>query len=96
LKIEAARLQEKANLYKSFLNFQNNLSIMDLEKENVQLAKQNLEIASERFKQGLSNYIEYRTVEQSYEDAVYRLSQAAYTTKVSELTYLKEQGMLVH
>ena len=96
LRLESTRLQEKSNLYKAFLDFQNNLNIVDIEGQSVQMAKQNLEIASERFKVGLSNYIEYRTVEQSYEDAVYRLSQAAYNTKLSELTYLKEQGQLVH
>jgi len=53
-------------------------------------------IAAQRFKLGLSNYIEYRTVEQSYEDAEYRLSQAAFNAKISELNYLKEQGLLIH
>lgn len=95
LRLEASRLLEKSNLYKAFLNFQNNLNIMTVQKQSVQLAKENLKIASERFRQGLSNYIEYRTVEQSYEDAVYRLSQASFNTKLSELSYLKEQGMLV-
>jgi len=96
LRIDAVKLQEKSNLYKAYLNFQNNLDIIGIEGQSVQMAKQNLQIASERFKIGLSNYIEYRTVEQSYEDAVYRLSQAAYATKLSELNYLKEQGLLVH
>jgi outer membrane protein len=95
-RLEAARLQEKANLYQAFLSFQNNLNIIDIEKQSVQLANQNLTIAALRFKQGLSNYIEYRTVEQSYEDAQYRLSQAAFNTKLSELNYLKAQGLLVH
>ena len=95
-RLEAARLQEKANLYQAYLSFQNNLNIIDIEKQSVELANQNLTIAALRFKQGLSNYIEYRTVEQSYEDAQYRLSQAAFNTKLSELNYLKAQGLLVH
>ncbi len=96
MRLEATKLQEKGNLYKAFLSFQNNLNIIDIEKQSVQMANQNLLIAAQRFKQGLSNYIEYRTVEQSYEDAQYRLSQAAYNTKLSELNYLKAQGLLVH
>lgn len=95
-RIQGTELQEKSNLYKAFIGFQNNLNIMDIEKQSVQMANDNLKIAAERFKVGLSNYIEYRTVEQSYEDAVYRLSQALYNTKLSELIYLKEQGLLVH
>jgi outer membrane protein len=96
LRLEASRLQEKANLYQAFLSFQNNLNIIEIEKQSVDLANQNLTIAAMRFKQGLSNYIEYRTVQQSYEDAQYRLSQAAFNTKISELNYLKAQGLLVH
>lgn len=95
-RLENTKIQEKSNLYKAFLGFQSNLDIMEIEKQSVQMARDNLNVASERFKIGLSNYIEYRTVEQSYEDAVYRMSQASYNTKVSELIYLKEQGMLVH
>jgi outer membrane protein TolC len=95
-RLEAARLQQKSNLYQAYLSFTNNLNIIDIEKQSVQLASQNLSIAALRFKQGISNYIEYRTVEQSYEDAQYRLSQAAFNTKLSELNYLKAQGLLVH
>ena len=96
IRYEAAKLQERADLYKAYLSFQNNLTIVEIERKSVELANQNLTIASERFKQGLSNYIEYRTVQQSYEDAQYRLSQAAYNVKVSELNYLRVQGLLVH
>jgi hypothetical protein len=35
-------------------------------------------------------------VEQSYEEAQFRLSQAAFNTKLSELNYLKVQGLLIH
>ncbi len=96
LRLEASDLQEKSNLYKAFLSFQNNLKIVEIEKQSVQLASQNLFIAAQRFKQGLSNYIEYRTVMQSYADAQYQLSQAAYNTKLSELNFLKAQGLLVY
>ena len=95
-RLEQTRLQQKANLYQAYLSFTNNLNIIEIEKQSVDFANQNLGIAALRFKQGLSNYIEYRTVEQSYEDAQYRLSQAAFNTKLSELNYLKAQGLLVH
>jgi outer membrane protein len=96
LKLDAAKLQEKANLYKAYFNFRNNLNVIEIEKQSANLANQNLMIAAQRFKLGLSNYIEYRTVEQSYETTTYRLSQAAFNTKISELNYLKAQGLLVH
>jgi outer membrane protein len=94
--LDAATLQEKASLFKAYISFKNNLDIIDIERQSVQLANQNLTIASERFKLGISNYIEYRTVEQSYETAQFRLAQAAFNTKLSELNYLRVQGLLVH
>lgn len=96
VRLEATRLAEKANLYKAYFSFQNNLNIIDIEKQSANYAKQNLDIAVQRYKLGLSNYIEYRTVEQSYETTTFRLSQAAFSAKISELNYLKAQGMLVH
>lgn len=96
IQLQATTLQERSGLYKAFLTFQNNLAIVDVEKQSVEMAKENMNIAAQRFKIGLSNYIEYRTIEQSYEEAVYRLSQAEYNTKVSELSYLKAQGLLIH
>jgi len=96
LRLEASELQEKSNLYKAFLSFQNNLKIVEIEMQSVQLANENLLIAAQRFKQGLSNYIEYRTVVQTYADAEYQLAQGAYNAKLSELNFLKAQGLLVH
>jgi len=96
LRLQASELQERSNLYKAYLGFQNNLKIVEIEKESVKLADQSLFIAAQRFKQGLSNYIEYRTVKLNYENAQYQLSQAAYNTKLSELNFLRAQGLLVH
>jgi outer membrane protein TolC len=96
LRLESSELQEKSNLYKSFLSFQNNLKIIEIENQSVQLANRSLFIAAQRFKQGLSNYIEYRTVKLNFENAQYQLSQAAYNAKLSELNFLKAQGLLVH
>jgi outer membrane protein TolC len=69
---------------------------MDIEKQSAAFSHQNLDIASQRYKLGLSSFVEYRTVEQSYEETVFRLSQAMFNTKISELNYLKAQGLLIH
>lgn len=94
-RLEAIRMQEKAILYKAFFNFTNNLNIIEIEKQSMQLAGENVKIAAERMRLGLSTYIEYRTVQKSYEETIYRMSQASYNTKVSELQYLKANGTLL-
>lgn len=95
-RLDATRLTERSNLFKAFYNFQNDLAIMDIEKNSAGFSHQNLDIASQRYKLGLSTFVEYRTVEQSYEETVLRLSQAMFNAKISELNYLKAQGLLVH
>jgi outer membrane protein TolC len=96
LRLDAARITERSNLFKAFYSFQNNLAVMDIEKQSANFSHQNLDIASQRYKLGLSTFVEYRTVEQSYEETVFRLSQAMFNAKISELNYLKAQGLLVH
>jgi outer membrane protein TolC len=96
LRLDAARITERSNLFKAFYSFQNNLAVMDIEKQSENFSHQNLDIASQRYKLGLSSFVEYRTVEQSYEETALRLSQAMFNAKISELNYLKAQGLLVH
>ncbi len=96
LTLQMSKIVQRGMLYQAYISFKNNLDIMEIEKKSVLLASKNLEIAAQRYKQGAANYIEYHTVEQSYETAQYRLAQASYNTKVSELNYLKVQGLLVY
>jgi outer membrane protein TolC len=95
IRLDASRLEERGALFKSYYSFKNYLAIMEIERQSADLAGQNLNIAAQRYKLGLSNYIEYRTVQQSYEETVYRLSQATFNARMSELNYLRAQGLLV-
>ncbi len=96
LRMDAATLQENSNLYKAFIGFKNNLEIMEIEIKSVAMAKENLQLAADRYKIGISTYLDFRTVNVSYENALYRYSQALSAAKISELNYLKVQNLLVH
>jgi outer membrane protein len=69
--------------------------LLELEEENIQLAKENVAIALERFRQGVSTNLELREAQRSLEEAYNRLISARYNTKVAETELLRLKGELV-
>ncbi len=95
LEFENTKSLIQLGMIKAFKKYENALAILDLEKENNKLAKENLDIAMERFRIGNSTSIELKTAQQSYQDAIARLSTARYSAKVSETDLLKFSGSIV-
>jgi outer membrane protein len=92
---QSLKAQTQLSLLKIFKRYQDDIAILQLEDENNKLAKENLDIALERFKVGESNSIELKTAQQSFEDALNRLSDARFSAKVSETQLLKLTGGIV-
>lgn len=78
----------------AYKNYEKNLEILQLEKENVSVAKENLDLALEQFKLGLLSPLEFRDVQKNYTTAQSRLSSARYSAKISEKDLLKQSGTL--
>lgn len=83
------------NLVKAFKKNQDDIAILKLEEENKLLAKENLEIALERFSLGASTSIELKIAQESYEESVQRLSDARFNAKISETQLLKLSGDII-
>lgn len=66
-----------------------------LEEENILLVRENIFIARERYRLGISTYLEMREAQQSLADAVNRLIQARYNVKIAEIELLRLRGDLV-
>ena len=80
-----------ASLYQSYLS---NLSLLELERKNEGIAKQNLEITLEKFKIGSVAPIEFRTAQENYGNTVIRLTTAELQTKQSEISLRELAGSL--
>lgn len=78
-----------------YYDYQYQLSALQLEEDNIQLAKENVFIAMERFKLGVSTFLELREAQKSLEDAYDRLIAARYNTKLAETELLRLKGELV-
>ncbi|UYQ93161.1 TolC family protein [Chitinophaga horti] len=81
-----------SNAFKDYEYFKQALA---LEEENLDLAKENVMVALERFKQGVSTTLELKEAQQSLEDSYNRLIQARYNTKLSETELLRLRGDLL-
>ncbi|HEU0111464.1 MAG TPA: TolC family protein [Flavisolibacter sp.] len=68
---------------------------LTLEEENIQYVRENLFIARERYRLGITTFIELREAQQSLADAQFRLIQAKYNTKVAEIELMRLRGNLV-
>ena len=89
------KLQVELAVYYAFKSYEFQKQSLMLEESNIQLAKENVTIAFERFRLGVSTYIELREAQISLADAYNRLIEARYNTKVAETALLRLKGDLV-
>ena len=86
----------QANLYAQFQAYQNLLTALNLEEENVLLARENFNIALKKYRLGASTQLDLITAVQSLESSLNRLVQAKFNAKISEINLLQLSGNLVH
>ncbi|MGV8815595.1 MAG: TolC family protein [Gelidibacter sp.] len=84
----------KSQLHTAFQTYLTNLSLIDLETNNEEIAKENLDITLAKYKIGTIPTIEFRTAQLNYINATLRLSNAIYETKLSEVTLKQLAGSL--
>jgi outer membrane protein TolC len=86
LQYDLLKTEIRRDLQVAFDEYKNALSISEVEKENVKLAKENNYISTERFRKLQSNSIELRQAQLSLIEAQDRYINAAYRAKVAATT----------
>ncbi len=79
----------------AFKNYTLQLRTLELEEENIKLAKENVYIALERNRLGLSTILELRESQKSLEDSYNRLIAARYAAKLAETELKRLRGDLL-
>ena len=92
LQREKLVLSLKADLGNMWQAYQNNLQLLNLEKLNVITARENHDIAKERYMLGDLSGIEMREAQQSLLQAEERLLSVEYDTKICEISLLLISG----
>ncbi len=80
----------------AFTSYENAIKVLQIEEQNILLARENVIIMLEGFRRGITTFIELRTAQQSLADAYNRLIAARFNAKLSETELLRLQGSLIH
>ena len=90
--LEQALRADISNLWQAY---RNNLQLLNLERQNLIAAKENHEIAMERYMLGDLAGIEMREAQKSLLDAEERILSAEYDTKLCEISLLQISGKVL-
>ena len=96
IEIERATLDLKALIRNTYLEYQNSLTLVRLEQQNLDVALENARIALDRYRVGHSSFIELRDAQVNGVQAFGRLINAIYDAKVAETELLRLSGRLVN
>jgi outer membrane protein TolC len=91
---EASLLNLETQLRLNFINYQTNKDLVDLETENIEVAKRNMDVSLARFQLGNLRPLELREAQRSYLNAINRYTNSLYLTKLSETILLQLAGEL--
>ncbi len=86
----------KAELLTVYYAYQNNLNLVQMEEQNLDVARENLEIALERYRLGALSGLELREVQKSLLDAEERLISVKFQTKLAEISLLQIAGKIMN
>ena len=83
------------DLYKIYNDYVTNLRIISIELINREVARENVEVAFEKYRLGSINDIELRETQKKYIDAQYQLLLSQFRAKQAEIELLRTSGELV-
>ena len=85
----------RAELLTIYYAYENNLKLVLMEEQNLAVARENLEIALERYRLGALSGIELREVQKSMLDAEERLISIKFQTKLAEISLMQISGRIM-
>ena len=95
LSLDQTTLQLDADAAAAIAQYQNFLQLLDLEETNIQLARQNVDIALERYRLGLLTPLALREAQRNELAAETRLLDIRYSAKQAEIALRRLSGGLV-
>ena len=95
LQFREVEQEVRADLLNIYFAYENNLRLLRLEEQNLEVARENLEIALEQYKLGSLAGLELREVQKSLLDAEERLISVKYMTKLAEISLYRISGRIM-
>ena len=94
LTLDRTRQEIGAQLLTAYQNYTTNLALLQVEKNNVEVAKQSLDITLEKYRLGSIAPLELREAQRNSIDAVSRYLEAQYQAKLTEISLKEISGTL--
>lgn len=102
IEVKISSLQEQqirqevlAGFEQQYVNYSNGIELINLEVDNVDVARQNVEIALDRYKYGQYTPLELREAQTALLNAQSRLSSANYKAKQAEIELRRLSGQII-
>jgi outer membrane protein TolC len=86
---EGVKTEVNTQLNNALEDFENQKELLNIENENSELARENLDIAMQRLRFGQTTSLEVKLAQESYENSQTRLINFKYSLKIAE-TKLKQ------
>jgi outer membrane protein len=92
--IDQLEVQLQADIHRSFNVYENNQALLLIEQKNFAVAKESSEIALERFRLGISSYLEFRDAQVNLLTAQNRLITSLFSIKEQEIELMRLSGRI--
>ena len=92
--LDQYEIQLKSDIARSYNTYANNLRLLEIERQNYRVARENTDIALERFRLGIASYLEFRDAQVNLLTAENRLITSIYQIKEQEIELLRLSGRI--
>lgn len=94
LAIQQYEIQMTSDLHRAYTSYENSKRLLEIERKNYEVAVENTDIALERFRLGIANYLEFRDAQVNLLTAEDRLITTLFNIKESEIELLRLSGKI--
>lgn len=95
LQLDAINLQIEQDFNSTFQQYSNNVSLIDIEKRNLETSEKFFERAKEQFYQGQLSRNDFRLAQTDLSMSKNRLNQTKYKAKIAELNLYRLAGKII-
>lgn len=92
--LDQFEIQLQSDIQRAFNTYQKNRQLLVIEQKNYQVAKENSEIALERFRLGIASYLEFRDAQVNLLTAENRLITSIFQIKEQEIELMRLSGKI--
>ena len=94
--LEQYEVQLNSDIYRVYNIYENSKRRLDIEKNNFEVVAENTEIAFERFKMGLTSFLEFRDAQVNRLAAEIRLIESVFSIKEAEIELMRLSGQIFY